>query len=800
MKKCIFFLFFLPHLLVAQESLLKVAEKYYQSLAYTKAIEAYEKALAKNVPADQATPAKINLADAYFKVKDYANAERYLREIIGSQSSNGPLILRYAQVLAANGKYKEAQQYYQNYAQTATGPAAAPAQGFVKLYNNVDVISKNAPCYQVKYLAINTTASDFSPAYYKEGLVFVSNRQVGTAVRRVFAWNGSPFLDLYHLDNLTAVGDGQTASLGSGSTSVKSTSSSVAFAGRDQYTAESPNDSKTIGVFGGGNVGKGPSYGDKGSVPVDQLGGLNSKYHEGPAAFFKDGSKVIFTRNNFLNGKYRKSSDGINKLKLYLGESSKSGSFGKITELPFNSDEYSTGHPTLSADETFLIFASDMPGGFGGTDLYLSTYDGLNWSAPLNLGPEVNTEGNEMFPFLDEVGNLYFSSNGHPGLGDLDVFVVKMKGQQVGGTVTNLGAPINSAKDDFGFITDGERKKGYFSSNRKRGGDDDDIYSFDRTCEIVDGCTFLLAVFDANTKNPLPNAQISYTDAKGNRVSAVTGPDGTLTLDNLAKDVVITFNATLAGYQNAKAEINTAGCDIEVTRIEIPMSPDKPADIAGNGPAGKLNTKTCPISGQILAQTGGKGIANVTVSVKNLCDGSVSTVVTDANGFYRFDAVEGCAYELEAKVANMAARNISIAKVSCANPPQETNIPMFSPGDILTIDNLYFDYGKYVLKKAGIAELDKLLKIMRDYPDMEVELSAHTDSRSSTEFNQTLSDNRALVSAEYLFKRGISRNRVTFQGYGESKPVNGCTDGVSCSEADHAKNRRTEIYIKGINK
>jgi len=798
MKKYIFLFLILPLVLSAQESLVKVAEKHYQGLAYSKAIEVYERALSKNLPKDQATTAKINLADAYYKVKDYANAERHLRDVISSQTANGPVILRYAQVLAANGKYKEAQTYYQNYAQTLAGPAAAPAQGFAKLYNNVDALSKNAACYQVNYLAINTTASDFSPAYYKEGLVFVSNRQIGTTVRRVFAWNGSPFLDLYHLDNLSAIGDGQTASLGSGSTPVKTTKSSVAFAGGDQYTAASPNDSKTIGVFGGGNVGRGSAYGDKGSVPVDQLGGLNSKYHEGPAAFFKDGSKVIFTRNNFLNGKYRKSADGINKLKLYIAESSKNN-FGKITELPFNSDEYSTGHPALSPDETFIVFASDMPGGYGGADLYLSTYDGSNWSAPLNLGPEVNTEGNEMFPFLDDAGHLYFSSNGHPGLGDLDVFFVKMNGQQVAGAVSNLGAPINSPKDDFGFITDGERKKGYFSSNRKRGGDDDDIYAFDRTCEVTDGCTFLLAVFDANTKKPLANAQIVYTDAKGKRVTATTGPDGTVTLEDLPKDIVITFESSLKGYQNARSEVNTAGCDLELTRIEIPMNPMSTEEIAGGDPK-KLNTKTCVVSGQILAQTGGKPLANAQVSVKNLCTGAVTTVATDANGIYRFDGVEGCAYEIEAKVANMAARNISLGKINCANPPQDATIPMFSPGDILTIENLYFDYGKYVLKKAGIAELDKLLKIMRDYPDMEVELSSHTDSRSSTEFNQTLSENRALASAEYLFKRGISRNRVTFQGYGEAKPVNGCVDGVSCSEAEHAKNRRTEIYIKGVNK
>src|SRR5690606_7591859 len=129
-----------------------------------------------------------------------------------------------------------------------------------------------------------------------------------------------------------------------------------------------------------------------------------------------------------------------------------------ITELPFNSDQYSTGHPSLSADERLLFFVSDMPGGYGGTDIYVSRYEGNAWGAPVNLGDKINTPGNEMFPFVDEIGNLYFSSDGHPGLGDLDIFYVRMEGTMVKGKVTNLGMPVNSSKDDFGIITDGERK------------------------------------------------------------------------------------------------------------------------------------------------------------------------------------------------------------------------------------------------------------------------------------------------------------------------------------------------------
>lgn len=793
-------------LVLAQESLVKVAEKFYTSLSYTRAIEYYEKALTKTLPPDVTKKAKTNLADSYYKIKDYTNAERVLKGIVTNTTStdDSELLLRYAQVLASNGKYKEAQTYYQAYEKSVPNTLTSTpstTKKFVTLYDDVSVLAKNVDCYDVKYLTINTTSSDFSPAYYKDGLVFVSNRQVGTAVRRVFAWNDTPFLDLFHLDNVSALGDGQVASLGSGETTLKAAKTTAGFVGSDQYVSNSPNDSKTLGVFGGGNVGVGGSYGAKSETAVDPFASnLNSKYHEGPAAFFKDGSQVIFTRNNFLNGKSRKSSEGINKLKVYSAKAKGSG-WSDIQELPFNSDEYSVGHPTLSPDDTYLIFASDMPGGFGGTDLYASKYDGTNWSAPINLGKEVNTSGNELFPYLDPNGDLYFSSTGHPGLGGLDLFYVKMNEFTPRSTVSNLGKPINSEKDDFSLITDGSRKKGYFSSNRKRGGDDDDIYSFDRTCELKEGCTFILSVYDADTKLPIANANVSYRNTKGVLIQAKTKADGSLTVQDFPQAESVSIVTSASTYLEKTVSVPTTDCELQVNRIEIPLVNEKSPNKQQNGENSNLNVKKCLVSGQILTQTGGKPVKNAAIVITNLCDGSVISGNTDEQGLYSFEAVEGCSYTIETKVANMASRMIELNKVDCNTlRPGAGNIEVFEQGDIITIENLYFDYGKYALKPAGIAELDKLVNLMRRYPDMQVELSSHTDSRSSTEFNQTLSENRALTSANYLFKRGISRTRVEYKGYGETIHVNGCADGVNCSEAEHAKNRRTEIYIIGVNK
>lgn len=809
----------------AQEALLKAAEHHYESLSYIKAIDAFEAALSKKgITEQQKLAARIKLADSYNKIKDTQSAERVYREIF--EGNTGDISdekvaasLKYAQVLASNGKYKEAQEMYDKYTRKVDDDPRG--KGFSKLYNDVSVLSKNANCYKVDYLSINTNSSDFSPSYYKNGLVFVSNRRSTVGVRRVFGWNDTPFLDLYFLDDISAIG-GKAAGLGTGSSEVKKPArrrSGGGSLGSDDYTASTANDSRTIGTYGGTNVGLGLGYGDKPVTESDRMSGsINSKYHEGPSAFFKDGSRVVFTRNNYLKGKTGKGSDGIIKLKLYIGEADKDG-WKNIKELPFNSNDYSTGHPALSPDEKLLFFASDMPGGFGGTDIYVSRFDGSSWSQPINLGKNINTKGNEMFPFVDDKGNLYFSSDGHAGLGDLDIFFSQLDGITPKGRVINLGSPINSSKDDFGILTDGFRKAGYFSSNRKRGGDDDDIYKFDRECELKEGCDLIIAVYDAETKMPLDNTKIVYEDKDGTLKEKTTDADGSVKLESLEEDMEFTFRATREGYNSNTVSFSTKDCDNEPSRLEIPMSRPKPAvdsttlaqngnnttgqtGYTGNTPGSTNSTlpgNKCLIKGKVMTQGTNKVIAGVLVTLRNECDNSIQTATTDATGSYQFQVVEGCDYTVEGTKDNLGSKGKRIRRLSCKNGNVTADIYMFSTGDVVQVDNIYFEYGKYNLRPDARAGLDKLVSLMRQYPNMKVELRAHTDCRSEADFNQTLSDNRAKNSANYLFKRGISRSRVEYRGYGESMPVNGCSDGVNCTEEQHAQNRRTEIKILQMN-
>ncbi|MGR3810439.1 OmpA family protein [Jiulongibacter sp. NS-SX5] len=812
---------------MAQQSMLKMAEHHYDNLSYVKAIEAYERALEKGPSAEEATRARIQLADSYCKIKDTQNAERVFRDIFaGGNEAAGVdniVYLKYAQILASNGKYAESQDMYSVYNEKVKSDPRG--QAFSKLYEDISVLSKNANCYTVDYLSINTTAADFSPSYYQNGLVFVSNRSNMAGVKRVFRWSETPFLDLFYLEDRGALG-GSSASLG-GSTPADNGSKrkrkKVGFVGADEYTAPTANDSRTIGSYGGTNINMGYGYGDKPITESEKFSGsINSKYHEGPAAFFKDGQRVIFTRNNFVKGKTGESSDGINKLKLYLATTEKDG-WGNISELPFNSEEYSTGHPALNEDETLLFFASDMPGGYGGTDIYASRIEGGNWSQPINLGPAVNTKGNEMFPFVDENGNLYFSSEGLPGAGGLDIFFARMIETEIQGTPINLGMPINSSKDDFGMVTDGLRQNGYFSSNRKRGGDDDDIYSFERQCELQEGCDLILAVYDAETKMPLDNVTITYSDAAGELKEASTNSDGSLLLENLAENNEYTFRATREGYSANTVSFVTENCSNEPSRIEIPLS--APLDVAQNedmdatlpdadgnlrgpgleGPDGNMsesgytNNSTCTISGKVLAQGTTNALSGVLVSLLNNCDGGTQTAYTDASGYFEFIAVEGCDYEISGAKEGLASNNVNISRLSCDDGGVSRNLYMFGMGDVVQVENIYFDYGKCNIRPDAQQGLDKLVKVMREYPGMQIELGSHTDSRSPADFNQRLSDGRAKESAEYLFKRGISRSRVTYKGYGESMITNGCVDGVPCSSAQHQANRRTEFKILQMN-
>jgi outer membrane protein OmpA-like peptidoglycan-associated protein len=813
---------------------LKDAEYEFNKMSYLNAAEMFEQVLKGKLSDSEKQSARIKLAYAYRQIHDSQNSERVYRELIsgGSQLSGdaSKAYLYYAQALASNGKYKDAQDAYEKYSKVES--ADKRSGGFQKLYKNVESLNKNASCYKVDYLSINSDKADFSPMYYKNGLVFNSGRTEGTGLKRVFCWDNSRFLDMYYLNNLSEL-TSSAAGLGGSGANKTASRGNERVVGSDEYTAPTANDTRTVGTFGGTNIYQGYGYTETPQTKTSKFSkSLNTKYHEGPMTFTSDGKKVIFTRNNFNNGKFKTSSDKINKLKIYIGDDKGAGQWNNIKEVPFNSDQYSTGHPALTKDDKLMYFVSDMPGGFGGTDLYVVQYNGGSFGTPVNLGPEINTVGNEMFPFADERGNLYFSSDGHPGLGDLDVFYAQITdGSKLKGNVKNLGTPVNSSKDDFGFIADGERKIGYLSSNRKRGGTDDDIYRFTRECDEKPDCEEVqIIVYDAESKMPLDNADVSVT-VDGKTEMKRTDSNGTVKIC-VEEGKLCELKASREGYLS-----NMVGCKEGESTVDIPLSRIKEVavdstvyqggttttdgssttytgttttttddgSVVEGSTSGYQGTATgtaipCPatktIRGRVTANRDKRALSGVNVTLRNECDGSTQSFVTGSDGRYQFEICEGCDYSIEAAKDNFGSRGNKIKKLGRGGSKTiNANLSMFEEGDVVAIDNIYYDYGKCNIRADASRELDKLAITLKRYRNMRIEIRSHTDSRATAEFNQKVSEGRSKAVAKYLEKRGISASRLEATGYGESQLLNECADGVECTEEQHSANRRTEFKV-----
>lgn len=458
----------------AQQVLKDKADREFGKMKYAHAIEHYEQYLKKNSADDSA---KWNLAVAYHKIKDTRNSERVFRNIENLETMPVEAWLEFAEVLSQNGNYEEAHEWYDKYATVKHLDVRALNRR--DAHANVDKFYMDSTRYKIYHLGFNSPQSDFSPAFYKNGIVFSSGRVQEHGVRRVFSWDNSAFLDLYFVD--TAAID--TTHFITDRKHTKSTREELHASTRKEPvhhddTRMTSNDTHTLGYHAStfqpdttwepGNNAQVKPFAKK----------INSKYHEGPSVFTNDQQRVYFTRNNFRPGKYKTSEQDVNELKIYTAEQNAKGEWVNIKEFVHNSNAYSTGHPALSPDNQTLYFVSNMPGGIGGTDIYKTVFENGAWSKPENLGKPVNTEGNEMFPFVSADNRLFYASTGHGGLGGLDIYEYDLNDAK--GEVLNLGFPINSMKDDFGFIINKSGSTGYFSSNRKRGGIDDDLYMFTR--------------------------------------------------------------------------------------------------------------------------------------------------------------------------------------------------------------------------------------------------------------------------------------------------------------------------------
>lgn len=497
-------------------------------------------------------------------------------------------------------------------------------------------------------------------------------------------------------------------------------------------------------------------------------------YNDGPVCFNSTGSQMYFTRNNVQDGKRRKDAKDITRLKIFFSQFS-DGKWGIDVPFAYNSDDYSCAHPSLSADGKTLYFSSDMPGGLGGMDIWKCTYDGNNWSKPENLGPQYNTAGNELFPHIATNGKFYYASNGLKGMGGLDLFECEPSGEP-----RNMGAPMNSSDDDFAISIAPDGNTGYFSSNRKAQKLNDDIYYFKKQCTNTD-----VLIVDETTGLPLKDALVNVFENSKERNSVTTDSTGrfNMCLNPLSN---YEFRATKNNYQENKSSLTSsqvAAAAQSGTEVKVPLL--------------KKPEKIVRLAGRVFNQDDKSGVPNQEVALVDITTGSELRTMTNAGGEYAFENIP-LDHRFELSTTKKDCGNVkepfSTGNIT-ASKTIAIDMPLLCKGDIIKIENIYYDYNKFNIRPDAAIELDKVVAVLNKYPTMVIELRSHTDARGKDEYNAKLSDNRAKSAVEYIISKGIDKSRLIAKGYGESELLNDCKNGVECDDKTHEQNRRTEFKI-----
>ncbi len=522
------------------------------------------------------------------------------------------------------------------------------------------------------------------------------------------------------------------------------------------------------------------------SEPRKLKGGVNGKYNDGAATFNAMGDKMIFSRNNLLG----KNDQNIIDLKLYSADFV-GNEWTNVTELPFNSDDWSTCHPTLSKDGTLLIFSSNRPGAIDGSmDLYSARLENGVWSIPENLGPGVNTGGTEIFPYLDEFNNLFFSSDGLGGSGGLDIFAARMDENGVWQLIGNLGAPFNQSGDDVNFVSLKGGTEGYLAGTRS--GNDakglDDIYHWTYEPEMMDA---IIVVVDKTTNERLSDAKVDIAmTGFGNMLEAVYGggpdmPMSLMTDHNGAVTLKVTKGSSYAitaqkdGYKIETREASTETLTAQPEYI-IPLEKDK--FIANLRVLVVEDPSQAPIplaNVVVLDKTTGQPVNLTTGS-----DGSTNTQI-DCDHEYVISASKDPYYD--------NSINLTDFIVDCKNGSVEVIVPLKSPL-IVILEPIFFDFDRFYIRKRDAAPtLDSLALILNRYPSLQIKLGAHCDARGATNYNDRLAKNRVNSAKSYLVKKGIATERISTESFGERNPVNDCVDNVYCPESDHQLNRRVDV-------
>jgi peptidoglycan-associated lipoprotein len=603
---------------------LRTANDNYAQFAYAPAALDYEYVLRKR----QDAQAVKNIADCYRQMGNPIKTEFWYSKVVQLPDARPEYYLYLAEAMIKNGKCTEARKPLSDY--IVFNRNNIRAQHMLESCDSLQNFSRDTTLFTVSALRLNIPGENFlSPTYYRTGIVFLSDHYSRGLTRTLSDGTGKRYLDLFYAKRTE----------------------------RGNWLDPEP-----------------------------LSGNVNGLFNEGPAVFSANDSVLYFTRNNYVSNTIGKNKDNVNVLKVFEARFV-DGEWLIVDELKIGNGDYSIAHPAISNDGNKLYFASDMPWGYGGTDIYYCKKENGVWSQPVNMGPKINTEGNEAFPFIWKDSTIYFSSDGQKGMGGFDIYEsVYRKGDWQ--APLNLGVPVNSNTDDFSFIMDETGLAGYFSSSR--GGLNDKIYSFVRTAPQLSAKLTL-----RNNNGPVIGAYVKlFSDDK--------------VLDTRISDVNGIVNFKLDQNKNYR---------LDISHREYFM--------------------------QVL---------------------TLSTI----NARYS---------ETLSPVVNLQRIELNKSQI---------------------IDSVMFKKKDWQLKLESAKALDRLTTLLKNNPQMQIEIGSYTDTRGSDADNLDLTQRRAELVMQYLIRNGISAKRLSARGYGESRLRNKCVNGILCIEEEHEANNRIEIIVKNL--